>query len=81
MLRKIIGIMEMDNTLLMGLHNFPGQQQAFAQISGDLAGHIIPLGRIDHGIFIGILLFGLLVAALDQAQNPVVGGIAPPDQR
>ena len=42
-LGEIVGIMEMDDALLVGLHNLLGQQNALSQILADLAGHIVAL--------------------------------------
>ena len=75
MLGEIVGVVEVDDALLMGLHNILGQQQTVGNIPGHLAGHIIPLGGVHHGIFVGVLLLGLLVVALDEGENLVVGGV------
>ena len=78
MLGIIIRIMEVDDALLMGLHDVPGQQQPLGQIAGDLAGHVVPLGGVHHRVLIGVLLLGLLVTALDQGEDLIVGGVGRP---
>ncbi len=65
----------------MGLHDVLGQQDAACDVPADLAGHVVPLGGIDHRIFVGVLLLGLLVVALDEGQDLVVGGVGPAHQR
>ncbi len=79
-LGKVVGVMEVDDALLVGFHDVLGQQQPLAEVPGDLAGHIVPLGGVHHRVLVGILLFGLLVAALDEAEDTLVRGVAPADQ-
>ena len=80
MLGEIVGVVEMNDALLMGLHNILGQQNALGDILADLASHIIPLGGVHHGILIGVLLLGLLIVALDEGEDLVVGGVGPAHQ-
>ena len=80
-LGEIVGVVEVNDALLMGLHNLLGQQQPLAEVPGDLAGHVIPLGGVYHRVFVGVFLLGFLVAAFDEAEDAVVGGVAPADQR
>ena len=77
----VVRVMEVDDALPMGLHDVGGQQQPLAQVPGDLAGHVVPLGGVHHRVLVGVLLLGLLVAALDEAEDLLVGGIALADQR
>ena len=79
-LSEVVGVVEMDDALLVGLHNLLGQQQPLAEVPGDLAGHVIPLGGVHHRVFVGVFLLGLLVAAFDEAEDAVVRGVAPADQ-
>ena len=73
MLGVIIAVVEVDDALPMGLNNLRGQQNALAEVAADLTGHVVPLGGVNNGVFIGILLLGLLVVALDEGENLVVG--------
>ena len=75
----VVRVMEVDDALPMGLHDVGGQP--LAQVPGDLAGHVVPLGGVHHRVLVGVLLLGLLVAALDEAEDLLVGGIALADQR
>ena len=77
----VVRVMEVDDALPMGLHDVGGQQQPLAQVPGDLAGHVVPLGGVHHRVLVGVLLLGLLVAALDEAEDLLVGGVALADQR
>ena len=67
--------MEVDDALLMGLHDILGQQDTVGDVPADLAGHIVTLGGVDHRVLIGVFLLGLLVVALDEAEDLVVGGV------
>ena len=72
---KIIRIMEMNDSLLMRFHDLLRQKHTSGQILADLSGHVIPLRRVDHRIFIGIFLIYFFIDVLDQRQDPVVCGI------
>ena len=74
-LGKVIRIVEMDQALIMGIHDLLGQQHALGQVLGNLAGHIVALNGIDGRILIGVLLLNLFVIALDQRQDLVVGRV------
>ena len=81
MLGIIIGIVKMDDAFLVRLNDILGQQQAVGDISGNLARHIVALRGVDDGVLVGVFLLGLFVAALDQAQDLVIGGVAAAHQR
>ena len=74
-LGEVVGIVEVDQTLLMCLYDLRVQQQTGGQILGDLAGHIVALYTVDGGVLVGVFLLDLFVLALDQAQNTLVGGV------
>ena len=67
MLCKIIAVMEMDDTFVVCVNDILGQQHTLSEILGNLSGHVVTLGGVHHGVLVGVLLFGLLVVALDQA--------------
>ena len=75
MLREVVGVVEVDQALLVRLDDVGGQQQAGGQVLGDLAGHVVALDAVDGGVLVGVLLLDLFVVALDQAENPFVGGV------
>ncbi len=72
---EVVGIVEVDQTLLMRLDDLRVQQQAGGQVFGDLAGHIVALHTVDGGVLVGILLLDFFVLALDQAQDALIGGV------
>ncbi len=75
MLGIVVGIVEVDDAVLMRLDDVRGQQQARRQIAGDLARHIVALGGVDDGVLVRVLLLRLLVVALDQRQDLIVRGV------
>ena len=77
MLGVIVGVMEVDDALVMGLDDLLGQQDAAGEVLADFAGHIVALGGVDDGVFVGVFLLGLFVVALDEAEDLVVGGVCP----
>ena len=76
----VVGVVEVDDALLVGLHNVRGKQQPLTEVPGDLAGHVVPLGGVHHWVLVGVLLLGLLVAALDEAEDLFIGGVAAANQ-
>ena len=75
MLGKVIRIVEMDQTLIMGIHDLLRQQHALGQVLGNLASHIVALNGVDGRVLVGVLLLDLFVIALDQRQNLVIGRV------
>ncbi len=75
LLGEVVRIMEVNDALLMGLHDVLRQQQTLCEIPGDFAGHIVTLGGVDHRILVGILLLQLLVGLVDQGQDVLIGGV------
>ena len=71
----IVGVMEVDDALLMRLDDVRRQQHPHRQVLADLAGHIVALHAVDGGVLVGVLLLDFLVVALNQRENAVVGGI------
>ena len=65
----------------MSLHDLTGQQQAVGDVTAHLAGHVVPLGGVHHRVLIGVLLLGLLVVALDEGEDLVIGGVGAAHQR
>ena len=76
----IVGVVEVDDALPVGLHDLLGQQNPLCNVPAHLAGHVVPLGGIHHRVLVGVLLLGLLIAALDEGEDLLVGGIGAADQ-
>ena len=72
LLGKIIGIMKMNDSFFVCIHNLCRKQHSLRQILADFPRHIIPLGRINHRVLIRILLRDLLVNILYQGKYPVI---------
>jgi hypothetical protein len=75
MLCKIIGIMEMDDSLLMSLCYIIGNKETTGDILADFACHIVALYADNGRVLVGILLLYLFVVALDKAEDLLVGSI------
>ena len=71
-LGEIIGVMEVDDALFMGVHHLLRKEDALCQVLGDLACHVIALRGIDHRILVGVLLLHFLVHLVDQGENSVI---------
>ena len=79
-LREVVHVVKVDQSLLVRFDDLRRQQQPPGDVLGDFAGHVVALNAVDGRILVGILLLDLLVVALDQAQDLVVGGVGLPDQ-
>ena len=81
MLSKIVGVVEVDNSLLVSLYDVGRKQHSPCEVAAYLACHIVALNAVNGGVFVGIFLLNLLVVALDKRENTVVGGISLADER
>ena len=81
MLCKIVCIMEMNDPLLMRLHNILWKKKTLRNILTYLSCHIVSLYTVNGWILVGILLFYFLVVALKQTKNLLVCGIGFTNQR
>ena len=75
LLCKIVGVVEMDDPLLMSSNHLFRQQDTHCQILADLSRHIVTLGGVDHRILVGVFLIYLFVEVLDKGQYPIVRGV------
>ena len=80
-LREVIAVVEMDDALLVRLDDLLRQQDAARDVLRDLAGHVIALDAVDRRVFIRVFLLGLLIVALDQAEDLVVGRVGAARKR
>ena len=65
-LGEVIGVVEMYDSLFVGIHDMLRQQKTFCNILADLSCHVISLDAVDCRILVGILLDDLLVVALQK---------------
>ena len=75
MLCKIIGIVEMYNSLLMSFYNILWQQEALGNILAYFSCLIITLHATKSLILVNVILLYILILAGKQRQNLVVGRI------
>jgi len=67
MLGVVIGIVKVDNSLVVRLDYFLGQQNSVGKVARNFTRDVVALGGVDYGVFIAVFLFGLFVVALDKA--------------
>ena len=79
-LDEIVRVVEVDGSLVVGLGDVLGQQDAPGQVPAHLAGDVVPLGSSDHGVLVGVLLRQLLVLVAQQGEDGLVGGVLLTDQ-
>ena len=72
---EIVGVVEVDDSLLVGSDDLLRQQDTHGQILADLPRHIVALGGVDDRVLVGIFLIDLFVEVLDEGQDPVVRGV------
>ena len=74
-LGEVVRVVEVDDALVVGFHDLGREQLAHREVLGDLAGHVVALDGDDRGVLVGVLLLDLLVVALDQREDLVVGRV------
>ena len=74
-LREVVGVVEVDDALVVGFHHVGRQEQAHGDVLGNLSCHVVALHGVDRGVLVRVLLLGFLVVALDERQDLVVGGV------
>ena len=81
MLCEIIGIMEVNNAVLVSLDNILRKKNSLCNILRHFACHIITLNGIYRRIFIGVFLLNFLVIALYKRENLIIGCICLTNER
>ena len=74
-LHKVVGIVEVQDALIVSLADLLRQQDAAGQVAAHLAGNIVALGGGDDGVLVGVLFGQLLVGVAQQGENGFVGGV------
>ena len=80
MLCKIVHVVEVDQPLIVRFDDLRRQQQPPGDVLGNFPGHVVALDTVDGRILIGIFLLDLLIVALEQAHDLIVGGVCLADQ-
>ena len=75
-LREVVGIMEVNDAVVVGFDDLAGQEHAHGEVLGNLARHVIALHGVDSRVLVGVLLLDFLVVALDKREDLVIGGVA-----
>ena len=68
----VVGIVEVDDALLMRLDDLRREQHAHGQVLADLTGHVVTLYAVDGRVLVGVFLLDFLVVALDEGEDLVV---------
>ena len=74
-LDKVVGVVEVEHAVVVGLGDLLRQQQTTGQVPAHLTGNVVALGGGDGGVLVGVLLGQVLVVVADQSQNGLVGGV------
>ncbi len=80
-LGEVVRIVEVNDSLVVGFHDFRRQQEPLRDVLGHLAGHVVALDAVDKRVFVGVFLLDFLVVALEQRHDLLVGGICLPNER
>ena len=72
---KVIGIVEVDKTLVVSSNNILWKELTLNEVLRNLTSHVVTLNRNNSRILVGVLLLDFLVVALNQRQNLVIGGV------
>ncbi len=79
-LRKIIGIMEMNNASLMRICDIMRQQKTGGDILADFTGHIVTLYAVYNGVLVRVFLLDFFIFKIQKAQDFFVCCIRLPQQ-
>ena len=80
-LREVVRVVEVNQPLVVRLHDVLVKQETPGDVLGHLARHVVALHGDDHGVLVRVLLLDLLVVALKQAHNLAVRGIRAAHER
>ncbi len=74
-LGEVVGIMEMDEAVVMGFDDVMRQKLAHGEVFRNLAGHVVALNRNHGGVLVGVFLLHFFVVGFDKRKNFVVGRV------
>ena len=80
-LEEIIGVVEVQNALVVRLGNFFGQQDTAGQILRDLARNQIALGGSRARVLVGVFLHYVLIIVFNEGKYAFVRGVRLADKR
>ena len=74
-LRVVVHVVEVDDAVLVRLHDLGRKQKARGDVLRHLAGHIVALHGVDRRVLVRVLLLNVLVVALDERHDLLVGRV------
>ena len=80
MLSEVVRIVEVDDALLVSLHNIGRKKQTLCDVPRNLTGHVVSLGRVHHRVLVGVFLLYFLITTLDETENLLISRIGAADQ-
>ena len=72
---KVIGIVEVDETLVVSSNNVLWKELTLNEVLRNLTSHVVTLNRNNGRVLVGVLLLDFLVVALNQRQDLIIGGV------
>ena len=76
----VVCIVEVNDAFLVRIDDLLRKQQTGRDVPADFTGHIVSLNAVDYGVLVGVLLLDLLIIALNEAEDPVVGSVCLSDK-
>ena len=74
-LRIIVHVVKVDEAVLVRLHHVLRQEESRRDVLRHLARHVVALHRVDRRVLVRVLLLDVLVVALDEGEDLLVGRI------
>ena len=73
-------VVDMDDPLIVRLHDIFREKIAAADILAHFTGEVVPHGAVDDGVFVRVLLDGDFIVMPEKAEDPTIRGILLPLQ-
>ena len=74
-LGEVVGVVEMDETVVMGFDDVMRQKFAHGEVFRNFAGHVVALHRNHGGVLVGVFLLHFFVVGFDKRKNLVIGRV------
>ena len=71
-LREVVGVVEVDDALVVSLHNVLRKKLPHCYVLGNFTRHVVALHGVDSRVLVGVLLLDFLVVTLNKGKNLVI---------